>query len=365
MTNATTRQHIIDQLYNKYKANGFITEDEALACFVAHQIPLFEIDSLTEHLLTLGVIIKLEEDDSDEDELFANDRSKLDYGEIFDEVLLIQPELETFIEYARNITPPQHREWQILLPQAQNGNIYARDRIIEMYLRIVIKQALYCHKKYQVSLEDTIQNGILGLITAIKKYNPAEQDKFSTYAPWWINQSIYRRMRIYNNPMYFPVHVKTTVFTVQEMIEEHYNSNCSCPDINSCEVFINELQKKLDCEKDSAKQFLHYLNQCNSLEYIDPQSPELSDHGLVDDEMVEAVNTVHINQTTLTIIDSLKDREREILLYRFGFFDGQPWTLEQVGARLGVTRERVRQIEAKVLRRLRSMPSIKKMISME
>jgi RNA polymerase primary sigma factor len=315
-------------------------------------------------LLTLGVIIKLEEDDSDEDELFANDRSKLDYSEIFDEILLIQPELETFIEYARNITPPQHREWQNLIHQAQNGNAYARNRLVEMYLRVVIKQALYCYKKYQVSLEDTIQNGILGLITAIKKYNPAEQDKFPTYAPWWINQFIYRRMRIYNNPMYFPVHVKTTVFTVQEMIEEHYNSNCSCPDINSCEAFVNELQKKLDCEKDSAKQFLHYLSQWTSLDYIDHQSFELSDHGLLDNEMVESVNAIYTNQTILTIIACLKDREREVLLYRFGFFDGQPRTLEQVGVRLGVTRERVRQIEAKVLQRLRSMPSIQKLISL-
>ena len=364
MTNATTRQHIIDQLYSKYKANGFITEDEALACFVAHQIPLFEIDSLTEHLLTLGVIIKLEEDDSDEDELFANDRSKLDYSEIFDEILLIQPELKTFIEYARNITPPQHREWQNLIHQAQNGNAYARNRLVEMYLRVVIKQALYCYKKYQVSLEDTIQNGVLGLITAIKKYNPAEQDKFSTYAPWWINQSIYRRMRIYNNPMYFPVHVKTTVFTVQEMIEEHYNSNCSCLNINSCKLIVNELQKKLDCERDTAKQVLHYLNQWTSLDYIDPQSSELNDYGLFHDEMVESIDTAYINQTIFTILDSLKEREREVLLYRFGFFDGEPWTLEQVGIKLGVTRERIRQIESKALRRLRSIPHIQKLISL-
>lgn len=128
---------------------------------------------------------------------------------------------------------------------------------------------------------------------------------------------------------------------------------------------LTNCKKKLDCEKESAKQFLHYLNQHTSLENIDPQSPELSDHGFLHDEMVESVNTVYMNQTIFTIIDSLKDREREVLLYRFGFFDDEPWTLEQVGIKLDVTRERVRQIESKVLRRMRSMPSIQKLISME
>lgn len=364
MTNATARQHIIDQLYSRYKANGFITENEALACFVAHQIPLFEIDSLTEHLLTLGVIIRFDEYDNDEDELVLNDRSKLDYGEIFNEVLSTQPELEMFIEYIRNINPPQNREWQVLIPQAQNGNTYAQNRLVEMYLRIVVKQALYCCKKYQVSLEDTIQNGVLGLITAIKKYNPTEHDKFSTYAPWWINQYIYRRMRIYNNPMYFPAHVKNTVFTVQEKIYEHYNSNCACININSCELLIDELQEKLNCERDSVKQTLHYLNQWTSLDCADLQSSELSDDGLLNDEMVESIDTAHTNKTIHNCMDSLKDRERKVLLYRFGFFDGEPWTLEQVGINLGVTRERVRQIESKALCRLKSISSMRRINSL-
>ncbi len=363
MINATARQHIIDQLYSKYKANGFITEDEALACFVAHQVPLFEIDSLTEHLLTLGVIIRLDDNDSDGDNLLSNDRSKLDYDEIYNEVLLIQPELKTFIESARKIVPPQHREWQFLIPQAQNGNMYARDRLIEMYLRVVIKQALYCHKKNQVSLEDTIQNGVLGLMIAIKKYNPSEQDKFSTYAPWWINQSIYRRMRVYNNPMYFPASVKSVIFTIQEMMEEHYIiDDCSCENIYMCQLFIEKLQRKIGFEKNKVEQYLHYLKQWISLEDIKPDASELSDKGMIGEEMVESANTFCLSQKILTAMKDLKGKEQEVLLYRLGYYDGKVWTLEQIGNKLGVTRERVRQIEERSINRLRINLDIKNVL---
>ena len=132
MEDATIHKQIILELYNRYQANGFITEDEALACFVAHKIPLNEIDIITEHLLTHGVVIKYSEDEEDDD---LTDRSKLDYNEIFNEVIEIAPGLSTFIEYVRTITPPQNREWMNLVPQAQSGNQYARNRLIEMYLR--------------------------------------------------------------------------------------------------------------------------------------------------------------------------------------------------------------------------------------
>ena len=354
MSNATTRQNIIDQLYKKYKTIGFITEDEVLSCFVAHKSALSEIDSITEYLLTLGVIIKIEED-SDEDEFIANDRSKLDYEKIFNKVLLVQPELETFIEYVRQITPPQNREWQSLIPQAQNGNTYARNRLVEMYLRVVIKQALYCFKNYKVSLEDTLQNGVIGLITAIKKYNPAKHEKFSTYAPWWINQSIYRRMKIYNNPMYFPFHIKDKVLVVQKMIKKHHNSNCSCTSSYLCDLFLDEVQEKLNCQIEDAKQILFYLNQFFIIDSIDSEDFEFNDKNLCTDELTSLAERIHTRQVIRKAFKGLQGREHMILRFRFGFFDGEPWTLEQIGLKFGVTRERVRQIETSALRRLKNI----------
>jgi len=350
MAEATIRHKIITELYNRYQANGFITEDEALAYFVANKVLLSEIDSITEHLLTLGVIIKLE--DAGEDDENVNDRSKLDYNEIFDEVLSIQPNLINFIEYIRNIAPPQNREWQTLIPQAKNGNKYAYSRLIEMYLRIVIKQALYCHKKYQIPLEDTIQDGVIGLIIAIKKFDPTEHEKFSTYAPWWISQSISRRMQISSNPMYFPVHVKSVVFMLQKLMVEHDCNECDYEKMALCPAFVSETQKQLDCDVDMIKRYISYLYQWSSLEDFDLRGIEPNDRNECDCKMLELADASYISQTIHTLMENLKPREREVLIYRYGFFDGEPWTLEQIGNKLGITRERVRQIESKALRKI-------------
>ena len=185
MRDATERDAIISELYNRYQANGFITEDEALACFVAYQIPLTLIDSITDHLLSIGVIIKIN-DSQDDYEEEINDRTRTDYEAIFLEVLQISPGLTVLVDYIKNVKPPQHREWHILIPQAQNGNQYARDRLFDMYLRVVVKIALKYHKESGYEIDDIIQVGGMGLLRAIRAYDFSKHGSFVSYMPLWI-----------------------------------------------------------------------------------------------------------------------------------------------------------------------------------
>ncbi len=145
--NDAARNQIITTLYDCYKAKGFITEDEALSLFAANNVSLPQIDSITAHLLALGVIIQ---DDNGVEDLYV-DRSKIDYDKFFDEVNEDTPELVLFTEYIRGIVPPQPREWQKLIPQAQNGNKFAKTRMIEMYMRLILRTAWYYSHKYHFS----------------------------------------------------------------------------------------------------------------------------------------------------------------------------------------------------------------------
>ena len=357
MNSATARQKVITELYDLYVANGFITEDVTLACFVAHEIPLSEVDSITAHLLGVGVLIRL--DDDDEEEETFSDRSKLDYNDIFNEVLETAPGLEVFIEYIRGITPPQHREWQKLIPQVQSGNEYARTRLIEMYLRTVIKQALYYSKRQELPLEDTIQDGILGILIAVDKFDPTSHEKFSTYAPWWIGQSIARRRWIPSNPMYFPVHAKDKVFQIQEQVAEHLCEKCQDNDLKICPTLCMEISEKYDMSADDAEELVFYFKQWCSLAALEEEDQALSDHGFLSDMLSENTETSATFMRVKQKIDELTEKEQRVLHLRYGLASEDEKTLEAVGIEMNVTRERIRQIESKALRKLRKKLGIK------
>jgi len=337
------RNQIVTKLYDCYMANGFITEDEALSLFASHNTPLHLIDSITEQILAMGIIILA---DDDEAEQFI-DRSKSDYETYFNEVITLAPNAKPLIDYIRNIIPPQTREWQKLMPQAQNGNEYARNRLFEMYMRIVIRQALYYSKKYRLSLEDTIQDGMMGLMTSIDKFNPAEHMSFATYLPWWITQSIARNRRLHCNPMYFPVHMSEKLFGIMRDVEEHTCERCSKYEQVVCPNIVEFVKDKNDWTAEEAQKNIHYLICYQSLDEMLEKGADICD-----DEPFFKEDS-DINQNVSETLKTLPKRERDVLLYRFGFTDNGEMTLEEVGNLFGVTRERIRQIEAKALRRLR------------
>ena len=173
---------LVEKLYNEYIANGFISEDKIFDVLQKDGVPLFDIEYICDQLLGRGAII-LEENskagDDIEDE--SDDRTQNDYEMVYSEIVELDNGLSEIVEYMRNVRIPQRREWQNLLPQAQNGNIYARNRVFEMYMRVVAKIALQYANRYNLPIADTMQDGFIGLLVAIDKFEYGRQDHFTTY----------------------------------------------------------------------------------------------------------------------------------------------------------------------------------------
>lgn len=357
----TQRQNAISQLLGVSTSKGYITFDDILEVIDKLELPIDDVDRISGQLLSIGCIIKETDkqmlvEDSIED---FSDRSKLDYEVIYAEVLALDPSLDGYIKYVQQIPPPALREAENLIYQAKDGNDYAKTRIILMYLKVVVRIALWASKKYKIPVIDAIQNGNIGLVIAVNKFEPTSDNKFSTYAPWWVRQNISREATTVNPLIYFPVHIKEKLFELYDIVFEH---NCEkCYEDYICGNLVAHVMKKLEVDYSTAHRYLEYIFPCAYIDdFLDDNEDEVfSDFGLMEYEMLEKINKRKGKDTIADLISHLKPREQEVLLERFGFINGGPKTLEQVGQVMGVTRERVRQIEAKAIRRLQHPSRIK------
>jgi len=354
-------QNIIEKLYGVYKGKGFVSEDLVFETLEDAKIPLYDIDYICDQLLSMGVIIRddpaayiqNENEDEDEDE-GEYDRSQIDYELVFDEVLAIDKRLAPFIEHVRQIQAPQHREWRNLFPQAKNGNQYAYWRIIEMYLRTVVRMALSYHKKISAPLAETIQEGCIGLIMALKKYEIGRQDVFPTYFPLWVQQNILRETPYTANPsIYFPVYVKDKLYSIYEIVKGHQCDKCRqnrlCPNL------LAEAADRLECSTSYAELYLKHYQGYQSIEEMLSEDPlKLSDHGSFETDFLESYNLKELETIVVEVLETLTPKEKRIIEMRMGILDGKEHTLEEIGSVFGVTRERIRQIEVKALQKLRN-----------
>lgn len=333
--------------------HGFVSEQEIFEAVQENNIPLFEVEYICDQLLSKGVVIR-DIDDNESDSEDDNDRSSTDYEAIYNTVCEIEPSLCNFISYIQSVQPPQNREWRNLLPQAQNGNLYARTRVFEMYMRVAVKMALSFSTRYNLPLEDTIQDGMIGLYTAIDKFEFGKQDMFTTYFPFWIRQSIMREAATRNPTIYIPVHVKDRLFNIYDIEEKHSCEICDKQDI--CPSLINEIAKALECEYEEALRLYKYLVPFESIEELLATNDDVfSDQGLLWEDTVSELEKEATHVVMLHVLSKLSEKDNYVLNKRYGLLDDNPMTLEQVGNEMGVTRERVRQIEAKAIRKLQKM----------
>jgi len=347
---------IVQDLYSEYQINGYISENHVLDSLIGHKLPLDEIDAALETLLAMGVIIR---DDSVDVDDIIYDRSQIDYELVFKEVIEIDVSLTLLINEIRDIKPPQHREWQNLMLAAKNGNVYARERIILMYMRVAVNIALWYYKKLNIPLADAIQNGCLGLIMAFEKFDLGRQDSFSQYAPFWIRQYITRYANPPNSLFYYPVHMKEKLFSVLDIVDDH---DCDiCGNFLTCPNLLNEIADKLYCNIEEAIELLWHLTPIDSLErMLDDEENSLSDNNEFAKNMSDEYFEKELRIAIANILEILTPVEKGVIIKRFGLFGNVVHTLEEVGNKLGVTRERVRQIEAKSLRQLRKHKQINK-----
>jgi RNA polymerase primary sigma factor len=234
--------------------------------------------------------------------------------------------------------------------RALKGDREARDRIISSNLRLVIKMA----KQYTnrgVSFMDLVQEGNNGLMQAVEKFDPEKGFRFTTYASWWIKQSLVRAVANQSRTIRLPVHMNDTVARVNKVTASLTNDLGRPPSPEEIADVADLPLKKVHVAIKASKDAMSMDNTSGSDDesqsirnFIENKSSPRPD---------EVVNRKHMQDAIEDALSSLTPREREVLEARFGISDRESETLEEIGSRLGVTRERIRQIEGKALARLR------------
>ncbi len=355
---------IIEKLYQEYTVRGFISEDYIFDVLEENGTSLFDVEYICDHLLSKGVIIRDDATADDEEEEY--DRSNIDYEEVFRDVLEIDDTFTDFIEYVRGIKPPQHREWINLMPQVKLNNAYARNRIFEMYMKVAVRIALVHSKRYQLPLDETIQNAMLGLHVSIDKYETARQENFASYFPLWVRQYIMRDAQTLNPSVYFPTHVKEKLFAIYDNMEEYFGDieERTEPGIE----LLQSIATELECSLDEARQLFDYLAPFESIEELMSNEENeflFSDDGVDHKEMIASVESGLDAGVLYEKLATLTPREEEVLRLRYGIGHNREYTLEEIGQKYYVTRERVRQIEAKAFRKIRRKYGMKDKNSIE
>lgn len=348
-----------------------------------------DIDYLSSSIATRGILVY---DDApvtnavgSSSEDVYDDYAQRDYEVVFNRVIELDPGLEDFINTVWVVVPPQAHEMDQLKYQVQEGNLYARERVIQMHLRFAVRIALQRAETYDCEIADTLQEACIGLVTAVDRYDPDSSGPFGSYASLWILQNIGRTQATQRPAVYYPVHKKEGYFTMYPILKENGYLDS---DIWTDPEVRRAIQDRLGCGIDQAEDIIKQSMPIESLDDIYEMFLKNIDVDEIQNDVFENIIENEIQQDVLkninldafyrddvceeieqralreileNLMGELTNRERDVLKARYGFEDGVEKTLEEVGQTFGVTRERIRQIESKALRKLLHPTRIRKL----
>lgn len=345
----TKQKSKVNEIFSSAKKRGYITQDEILALYPNPESHIAELDSLYDKFFkaNLDVFESVAQESSDEKpiELLEKELEALTVlteGTVSDPVRMYLKEIGRIplLNFEQEIT---------LAKRVEKGDKEAKKILTTSNLRLVVSIA----KKYVgrgLTLLDLIQEGNQGLIRAVEKYDWRRGFKFSTYATWWIRQSITRAIADQARTIRIPVHMV-------ENINRFLRTSRKLMQELGREPTPEEVAKVLEIEPDKALEIIKISQEPASLESPvgDEEDSRLGDfiHDTSAPTLFDTASRELLKEQVEQVLSGLSDRERRVLEERFGLKDGKPKTLEEVGRMFAVTRERIRQIEAKALRKLR------------
>ncbi|HIW73975.1 MAG TPA: RNA polymerase sigma factor RpoD [Firmicutes bacterium] len=354
------RKTIINELLELGRAKGKLTTQEILDAMEDVEFDPEQMDKLYDALEAQNVeIVDDFESDSFADLDFVLDTPDSEELEaaVNVEGIAIDDPVKVYLKEIGRVPLLTPEEEIDLAIRIMDGDERAKKRLSEANLRLVVSIA----KRYVgrgMQFLDLIQEGNLGLIKAVEKFDYTKGFKFSTYATWWIRQAITRAIADQARTIRIPVHMVETINKVKKVSSQLLHKN-------GHEPTAEEISEELDMPVDKVREIMRVAQEPVSLETPigEEEDSHLGDF-IQDDEApapADAASHTLLKEQLGDVLSTLTAREEKVLRLRFGLEDGRPRTLEEVGKEFDVTRERIRQIEAKALRKLRHPSRSKKL----
>ena len=344
-----SRMNIVKNLLDKGKKNGVLTYQEILDEVENIDLSPEQIEKIYEVLESMGIEVQGAANDIDMVE------EEIDLS--VPEGIAIDDPVRMYLKEIGKVPLLSSEEEMELAKQIEEGSQYAKKKLAEANLRLVVSIAKRYVGRGMLFL-DLIQEGNLGLIKAVEKFDFRKGFKFSTYATWWIRQAITRAIADQARTIRIPVHMVETInklIRVQRQLLQELGRD----------PFPEEISKVMDLPVEKVREIQKIAQEPVSLETPigEEEDSHLGDF-IPDDDApapAEAAAFTMLKEQLINVLDTLTPREEKVLRLRFGLDDGRARTLEEVGKEFNVTRERIRQIEAKALRKLRHPSRSKKL----
>ena len=354
------KKTVIRELIEQGKSKGQLTTKEILDALGELDFDPEQIEKFYDNLEAQGV--EIVEDFGDDSASDANFEGHAEESEDLEtalstEGIAIDDPVKVYLKEIGRVPLLNPEEEIDLAVRIKNGDEAAKKRLSEANLRLVVSIA----KRYLgrgMQFLDLIQEGNLGLIKAVEKFDYTKGFKFSTYATWWIRQAITRAIADQARTIRIPVHMVETINKVKKVSSQLLHTN-------GHEPTAEEIASELDMPVDKVREIMRVAQEPVSLETPigEEEDSHLGDFIPDDDAPApqDAASHTLLKEQLADVLDTLTPREEKVLRLRFGLEDGRSRTLEEVGKEFNVTRERIRQIEAKALRKLRHPSRSKKL----
>ena len=359
MTNAPdNRQAKLNELYELGKSKGTLTYKEIMNTLMEMDMDPDQLDKVLETLEALGVEVVNELDPQPEPEPTpAEPAGKIEDDLTVPEGISVDDPVRMYLKEIGKVPLLTAEEEIEIAKRLETGDEEAKKKLSEANLRLVVSIAKRYVGRGMLFL-DLIQEGNLGLIKAVEKFDYRKGFKFSTYATWWIRQAITHAIADQARTIRIPVHMVETInklIRVSRKLLQEYGR----------EPTPEEIAKEMGISESKVREIIKIAQEPVSLETPigEEEDSHLGDF-IPDDDApapAEAASFALMKEQLMDVLDTLTPREEKVLRLRFGLDDGRQRTLEEVGKEFNVTRERIRQIEAKALRKLRHPSRSKKL----